>query len=128
MIDHIWLRVKDIHISRNFYEKLLKPLWYRIVRDKLDEWLVWFAQCDEEGKRNFWIKEYKELPETSSISCFAFKAGSKEQVNKFYYAGIDAGWTDNGMPGFRWKYHNWYYAAFVIDPDGHNIEAVFDEI
>lgn len=128
MIDHIWLRVSDIHESKAFYEKLLIPLWYSLVRDKSDEWLVWFAEYDEEGNRDFWIKEYKDLDTVSSISCFAFKAKNKQQVDDFYEAGITAGWKDNGKPWYRWNYHNGYYAAFVLDPNWHNIEAVFDEI
>lgn len=128
MIDHIWLRVNNIHKSKKFYEKLLMPLWYKVVRDKSEEWLVGFAEHDEEGKRDFWIKECNIIGEISSISCFAFKARNKQQVDEFYFAGIENWWNCNWKPWFRWEYHNWYYAAFILDPNGHNIEAVYDDL
>lgn len=128
MIDHIWLRVRDIQKSKVFYEKLLKPLGYKIVQDKSEQWLVWLAEYDEEWKRDFWIKQYTDLKEISSISCLAFKAENKEQVDRFYSNWIEAWWKDNGKPWFRWTYHTWYYAAYIIDFDWHNIEAIYDEL
>ena len=62
-----------------------------------------------------------------SFSCLAFTANSEEAVEAFHKAGLSAGGTDNGAPGLRDNYHPNYYAAFVHDPDGYNIEAVFDK-
>ncbi len=62
-----------------------------------------------------------------SFSCIAFNATSTQMVDAFYKAALEAGGKDNGAPGYRTQYHPGYYAAFVLDPDGYNIEAVFDD-
>ncbi len=84
-----------------------------------------------EGKAEFWFGEANgdELKQkTSPIPMhLAFRAGSTEAVDQFYQAAIEAGATDNGKPGMRKTYHPNYYGAFVIDPDGHNLEAVCHE-
>ena len=79
-----------------------------------------------ESERDFWIKENKELRD-NPFSCLAFTADSKEMVNNFYKVAIEAGGKDNGASGYHTEYSPGYYAAFVFDFDGNNIEAVFDD-
>ena len=126
MIDHIWLKVSNLEESKGFFVKVLAPLGYKLLVEKPDR--VGFGQRDEEGCRDFWIIERPIDKEMSSISCLAFRASNKKEVDLFYRAAIEAGGVDNGAPGYRSSYHEKYYAAFVLDPNGHNIEAVFDDI
>lgn len=124
MINHVTLFVSNLNRSREFFAKALRPLGYRMLID--GEKSVGFGIEDAEGKRNFWIKRGTALP-GHSLSCLAFSANSKEVVNDFYEAAMKAGGKDNGKPEYCTNYHPGYYAAFVFDPDGNNIEAVFDD-
>lgn len=128
MIDHITLWVSNLETSKNFYQHVLAPLGYQIVDDKFELSLVGFCIEDELGKRDFWIKEHPTGEVHQGTSCIAFRAENKSQVNQFYEKGIELGAKDNGGPGYHTEYHSGYYAAFMLDPDGHNIEAVFDDI
>ncbi|HYY59908.1 MAG TPA: VOC family protein [Burkholderiales bacterium] len=112
LIDHVHLRVTDVEKSRAFYRAVLEAL------GRLDAY--------GEGEGFFYADElYVDgTTEGPSKVHLAFQARSAEEVERFHRAGIAAGGTDNGAPGPR-NYHPTYYAAFVLDPDGNNIEAVY---
>ncbi|MCX8996434.1 VOC family protein [Rhizobiaceae bacterium BDR2-2] len=120
MLDHLSVAVSDIGRSKAFYTAALATLGYRPLKDFGDA--VGFSDgkgTDPGG--DFWIVEKKpSLP----LPHFAFSAATREEVDAFFAAAIAAGGGDNGPPGIRQAYHPHYYAAFVIDPDGYNIEAV----
>lgn len=109
-IDHVHLRVRDLDASRRFYEAALGALGLEVKAGE-----GWFA-CDE-----LWVSA--DGPPTVALH-LAFQAADEEAVGRFHEAAIAAGGTDNGRPGER-SYHPGYYAAYVLDPDGNNIEAVF---
>ena len=115
MIDHIGLRVSDVQASKRFYEAALKPLGYRVVHEFGDE----AAGLGAEGKVDFWIGR----GETGKVH-LAFHGPNRASVEAFYAAAIAAGGRDNGAPGLRPQYHPTYFGAFVLDPDGNNVEAV----
>lgn len=117
--------MKNIDESTKFYQAALAPLGYELLDDSSPKW-IGFGQKDIEGQRDFWIKE--GVVSGKAISCFAFTAKNKKQVDDFYRAAIKAGGKDNGRPGYRPKYYAGYYAAFVIDPNGYNIEAIWDDL
>ena len=118
MIAHAMLHVSDIDTSKDFYTKTLGPLGYSILSE-FPEWKV--VGLGENGNSDMWIVgDGAEKP-----SHVAFAASDKDAVQQFYDAGLAAGGSDNGAPGYRKDYAPGYYAAFVKDPDGHNIEAVF---
>jgi catechol 2,3-dioxygenase-like lactoylglutathione lyase family enzyme len=115
MLDHIGLRVADFEKSQLFYEQILAPLGYSVVMGFRD--IVGFGV---DGKPGFWIS----CGPTSEPIHIAFAASSPAAVDAFYEAGLAAGGTCNGAAGIREQYHAGYYAAFILDPDGNNIEAV----
>jgi catechol 2,3-dioxygenase-like lactoylglutathione lyase family enzyme len=115
MFDHIGFNVKDFSLSKNFYINALAPLGITL----LSEGEGW-AMVGKEGAK-FWFGEFGTPPDGIHI---AFSAETHEQVQTFYNAALAAGGIDNGKPGIREQYHPDYYAAFIIDPNGHNIEAV----
>ncbi len=117
MLDHVSLHVSDYEKSKLFFSALLAPLEYTLITD-FPEWKA--AGFGVAGKPDFWIAE-KELNPDHHI---AFQANSRELVDAFFRAGLAAGGKDNGAPGLRPQYHANYYGAFIIDPDGNNIEAV----
>jgi len=116
IIDHIGFSVSNLELSKEFYSKTLAPLG--IV--KLKEFEGW-AGFGKNGKPELWFGK-GELPQLPMH--IAFIADSRKKVDEFYVAALAAGGKDNGAPGIREIYHPDYYGAFVIDPDGHNIEAV----
>ena len=116
MIDHMGLSVSDLSNSRAFYEAALAPLGYTCIL-VFDE-AVGFGVPP---KPDFWLSEGD--PGMPALHV-AFRADTRAQVDAFYRAAIAAGGRDNGGPGLRVHYHPNYYGAFVLDPDGHNIEAV----
>ena len=124
MLDHITLRVSDLEKSRRFYALALQPLGYEILKEGAS---VGFGVEDVDGKRNFWIKK-GEVTGVPSFSCLAFRAPCKKSVEAFHEVGLKAGGKDNGAPGYRPKYHRGYYSAFVLDPDGYNIEVFFHDL
>ncbi len=126
MINHVTLLVSDFEKSKIFYSQTLRALGYKLLKEDLKKLVAGFGIDDVEGKRDFWIKGSKTKC-SPSFSCLAFTASSKSMVDEFYKASLEAGGKDNGAPGYRKKYHPGYYAAYVLDPDGYNIEAVFDE-
>lgn len=120
MIDHVTISVNDLTKSKIFYEKAFAPFGYQISFGK--EEIFWAFDI---GNGALFEIQHKNDSRLTSFH-IAFRAKSEEQVRKFYKAAIEAGGKCNGVPGLRPHYTETYYAAFVIDPDGHNIEAVFD--
>jgi catechol 2,3-dioxygenase-like lactoylglutathione lyase family enzyme len=123
MLDHVGIPVSDFKRSKAFYMRVLEPLGYGLVLE---------VSSEETGGNNhagfgagnrpqFWIGT--GLPIKGRVH-FAFVAKSRDAVRAFYDAAMKAGGKDNGAPGLRPHYHENYYGAFVLDPDGHNIEAV----
>ena len=126
MIDHMGLAVSDIAKSKAFYVRALAPLGYQLLME-LSAAMTGHADVAGFGippKPDFWIGV--EKPNDPPIH-IAFRASSRTVVDQFYAAAIAAGGRDNGPPGVRMLYHPHYYGAFVLDPDGHNIEAVCHE-
>jgi catechol 2,3-dioxygenase-like lactoylglutathione lyase family enzyme len=115
MLDHIGILVADLDASVAFYTKALAPLGYSLIM-KMEQ----FAGFGVAGKPDFWIGIGKP---TDKIHV-AFRAKGRGDVRAFYDAAMTAGGRDNGPPGLREIYHPSYYGAFVLDPDGHNVEAV----
>lgn len=117
LIDHIQLVIKDLGASRRFYEAVLRAL---------------DVPLGGEGKDYFWADELFVSSADSEAAQgkltgrhhLAFQARERAMVDSFYKAGLENGGRDNGRPGER-PYHPGYYAAFLLDPDGNNIEAVF---
>ncbi|HYJ58219.1 MAG TPA: VOC family protein [Methyloceanibacter sp.] len=131
MIDHLGMPVSNIASATSFYLKALAPLGYGIVMEVSAAETghgaaVGFgppgkAQDFQSGKPSFWIGEEERLAGHTHV---AFVASSRDAVDAFYRAALAAGGKDNGKPGLRPHYHANYYGAFVLDPDGNNIEAV----
>ena len=119
MFDHVKIGVRDFAASKAFYLKVLEPLGVKAVAEGEPSYGI--ELCRPNDTVSFILFETKEKPAHLHI---AFQATSRAQVDAFYRAAMDAGAKDNGPPGLRPKYHANYYAAFVIDPDGHNVEAV----
>ena len=116
LIDHLALRVRDERRSRTFYEQALEPFGVQVVESSRGPGFA------IEGGGDFWIEEGE--PPAAPVHV-AFAAADRATVDKFHRAAVEAGGRDNGAPGLRPHYHAGYYAAFVIDPDGNNVEAVF---
>jgi len=124
MIDHTGIQVSQLERSRQFYETVLSALGYG-VRVALEDAVGFGALQPERGDDpggDFWISHGIPCTPRSHI---AFRATSEAQVDAFHQAALAAGGRDHGAPGLRPQYHARYYAAFVLDPDGYNIEAVF---
>ena len=130
MIDHSGIIVSDFEKSRQFYLQSLAPIGYQLllalpaaVTGSTD-----VAGFGEPPKPDFWIsRATKEKPAHHPAIHFAFRVSTRALVDAFYRAALEAGGKDNGAPGLRPHYHPHYYGAFVLDPDGHNIEAVCHE-
>ena len=122
MIDHTGINVSNFERSKSFYEQALAPLGgtylFTVPPEHTDGVRVGGFGPDTPC---FWIEEGKAQKPTLH---FAFKAENRAAVDRFYEAAIRAGGRDNGEPGLREHYHPNYYGAFVLDPDGNNIEAV----
>jgi catechol 2,3-dioxygenase-like lactoylglutathione lyase family enzyme len=119
-IDHVKLPVRDLDASRAFYTASLAPFGYKLVWDQEPTLGLGVGDGGEEDEP-FAVHRYDEPIGRTHV---AFTASSPDQVDAFYEAAIAAGGVDNGPPGDR-PYGEVYYAAFVFDPDGHNIEAVY---
>jgi catechol 2,3-dioxygenase-like lactoylglutathione lyase family enzyme len=122
MLDHIGFPVSDFARSKAFYAQVLAPLGYRLVME------VSLSEDGADGyagfgleRPQFWIGTGKPLQGRLHV---AFAAKTRADVCAFHEAALAAGGSDNGAPGLRPHYHENYYGAFVLDPDGHNIEAV----
>jgi catechol 2,3-dioxygenase-like lactoylglutathione lyase family enzyme len=122
MIDHTGVSVSDFRRSLEFYRKALAPLGYVLMAELPKEATggIGVAGLGVPPKPDFWVAE--GAPNKPHVH-IAFRASSRALVDAFYKAGLAAGGRDNGPPGIRAHYHPDYYGAFVLDPDGHNIEA-----
>jgi catechol 2,3-dioxygenase-like lactoylglutathione lyase family enzyme len=118
VFDHVILDVDDLARARGFYERALAPLGIGVVMEFDDR----CAFGDKTGKPQFWLAA-RGTPAASGIHV-AFSAETREAVDAFHRAAVAAGCTDNGEPGLRPQYHPTYYGAFVLDPNGNNLEAV----
>ncbi|HZR95262.1 MAG TPA: VOC family protein [Gaiellaceae bacterium] len=118
MLDHVALNVRDYRASRAFYERALEPLGYGVVMS-MDEWNA--CAFGEDGKPSFWVVEREPFGTGTHV---AFAVDDRSLVDAFHAAATAAGGADNGPPGLREHYTPTYYAAFVLDPDGNNAEAV----
>jgi catechol 2,3-dioxygenase-like lactoylglutathione lyase family enzyme len=116
VLDHVSLPVSDLEPSKRFYEEALSPLGYELIMEHHISG-VGFGQS---GKPVFWIRQ--GAPSASIHVAFASEA--RTSVDAFHEKAIAAGGQDNGQPGLRPEYHSKYYGAYVLDPDGNNIEAV----
>jgi catechol 2,3-dioxygenase-like lactoylglutathione lyase family enzyme len=126
MIDHTGVTVSDFAASKAFYEKALAPIGYAKLME-LPASVTGHtdvAGFGEPPKPDFWIS--RGNPNQPPVHV-AFRVASRALVDAFYEAAIAAGGRDNGAPGLRPHYHPHYYGAFVLDPDGHNVEAVCHE-
>lgn len=126
MIDHLTLHVTDYERSRDFYLRALSPLGYELVIELSREQIpslpaMHMCGLGEGRKPDLWLRQ-ADTPTTPTH--LAFTAQSRVRVDEFYRHALAAGATPNGDPGLRSEYHPNYYAAFVIDPNGHNLEAV----
>jgi catechol 2,3-dioxygenase-like lactoylglutathione lyase family enzyme len=124
MIDHVGFPVSDYAKSKAFYEKALAPLGYSAIMEATAEQTEsGAAACGfgKDHKPDFWIGGEGGL---TGVIHVAIVVESRAIVDAFYKAALAAGGKDNGAPGIRAHYHPGYYGAFVLDPDGHNIEAV----
>lgn len=123
MLDHIGLTVSDFAKARAFYDAALAPLGVAVVMEVTPEQTGGSSHLGygSEGRPYFWIGDAGEATGALHV---AFVAQDRATVDAFYAAALAAGGRDNGPPGLREHYHPTYYGAFVLDPDGHNIEAV----
>ena len=117
MIDHTGFGVSDYAASKAFYERALAPLGISLIMEVMEA----AAGFGSGGKPIFWLEE-RRTPVTEVH--VAFLAKDRATVGAFHAAGLEAGGKDNGAPGVRATYHPNYYGAYVLDPDGNNIEAV----
>ena len=116
LFDHIGFNVTDFASSKAFFAKALAPLGVGIAREG-EGWAV----IGRRGDGYLWFGSFGGSPGPIHV---AFAAKTRQEVRNFHEAALAAGGKDNGAPGIRPQYHPNYYGAFVIGPDGHNIEAV----
>ncbi|MEM9256743.1 MAG: VOC family protein [Pseudomonadota bacterium] len=120
MFDHVVFGVSDYEASKAFFLKALEPLGVEIASEGELGVEIWCPVSDA----SLCIRRDGEAAAHLHL---AFRAESRAQVHRFYEAAIEAGAKDNGGPGLRPQYHEHYYAAYVIGPDGHNVELVCHE-
>ena len=116
LLDHIGFNVSDFEASRTFFTRALAPLGIDITKEG-DGW----AMIGRAAEGAVWFGSFGQSPGPIHI---AFAARTRAEVRAFHEAALAAGGRDNGAPGLRRQYHANYYGAFVIGPDGHNVEAV----
>ena len=124
MFDHLGIEVADYPRSRAFYAATLAPLGLELVTE-VSDWAGFAAAgttpATIQTAVSFWIHQASGQPSRVHV---AFRTDDRARVTAFWRAGLQAGGRDNGAPGIRAHYHPTYFGAFVLDPDGHNIEAV----
>ncbi len=123
MFDHVSLVVRDIKRSRAFYDAALEPLGVRVLFEAPDEEGHAYAGYGRD-RPMFWLNAGGAISGPVHI---AFSARNRAEVDAFHRAALAAGGRDNGPPGLRPQYDPHYYGAFVLDPDGLNVEAVFKQ-
>jgi catechol 2,3-dioxygenase-like lactoylglutathione lyase family enzyme len=126
MIDHLSTYATGYAATKEFYEAALRPLGYSLQREMVTTWDGEFPERQicafgPAGKSVFWIIEVKQAASPRHV---AFSAPDRSSVAAFHEAALRAGGKDNGAPGPRPIYHEHYFGAFVVDPDGNNVEAV----
>lgn len=119
MFDHVKFGVSDFAASKAFFLHALAPLGVELVGEGAPSYGI--ELCQKGGTVSLCLHQTDEKPAHLHL---AFAAETRQQVDAFYRAALEAGARDNGPPGLRPHYHANYYAAFVIGPDGHNLEAV----
>ena len=119
MFDHVKFGVSDYAASKEFFLQALAPLGVVVISEGPPAYGA--ELCTPEGEVSLCLFQTEEKPARLHL---AFRAETSQQVDAFHRAALAAGGTDHGAPGLRPKYSATYYAAFVIGPDGHNIEAV----
>ena len=119
MFDHVAIGVRDYAASKAFFLEALGPLGVAVVHEG-----PLGIELSPKGKASLCLFQTEEKPARLHL---AFTAENRRQVDDFHRAALHAGGRDNGAPGLRPQYHPNYYAAFVIDPDGHNVEVVCHE-
>ncbi|KAG4421525.1 hypothetical protein IFR04_005364 [Cadophora malorum] len=128
-IDHTSLPVQNLEASKAFYTEILKPLAYGIFMEFPGNALGF---APKGGRSDFWISAPLKGKENQdgnlNVTHVAFAGNSKEQVDEFHANALKAGAKCNGPPGFRTMYHEKYYAAFILDPDGNNVECVYFDL
>lgn len=122
VIDHIMMNVKDYGKSKTFYEQALAAVGYECISSSDENLEAGFKDAD--GRPSLWVNQREPF---SRGLHFAIHVADNSLVDAFHAAAIEAGGSDNGAPGIRENYHPSYYAAYVLDPDGNNIEAVHHE-
>jgi catechol 2,3-dioxygenase-like lactoylglutathione lyase family enzyme len=122
MFDHVKFGVSDYAASKAFFARALEPLGVAVISEGDPAYGVELSQ--PEGKVSLCLFQTEEKPAHLHL---AFMAENRRQVEAFHRAALEAGGKDNGAPGLRPNYHANYYAAFVIGPDGHNVEVVCHE-
>ena len=121
--DHVTLRVRDYETSKRFYLAALQPFDPKVFEGEVHGIEGPTCGIGPEGRGTFWFAE----GEPSGPIHVAFAAPDRDTVDAFHAAALAAGGRDNGAPGLRPQYHAGYYGAYVLDPDGNNVEAVFHE-
>ena len=122
MIDHVSLGVTDLDRSRRFYDAVLRPIGLVRILDFENRGCDYGAMAAPFGVEFTITRESAPLPPAGMHICF--RAPDRASVSRFHEAAIEAGGRDDGAPGLRTSYHADYFGAFVLDPDGHRIEAV----
>ncbi|MFI5028137.1 MAG: VOC family protein [Solirubrobacterales bacterium] len=122
MLDHVGLEVGDFARSRAFYEAALGRLGIRLLIEPV-QGTAGFGKDTEQGPKPFFWISARGRPAVSGAH-LAFGVRTREEVDAFHLAALAAGGSDNGAPGLHPIYHPGYYGAFVLDPDGNNVEAV----
>lgn len=116
MLDHITVGFRDVAAGKAFFLKALAPIGVTVVKETRGH-----VGLGRGSFPSFWLAATAGIPLPLHL---AFTAERRSEVDEFYRAALEAGATDNGPPGLRAHYHAGYYAAFVIGPDGHNVEVV----
>ena len=128
MIDHVSLNVKDLQKSHDFYLETLKPLGYTLIHsiETVASWNAGITGCSfgENSEVRLWLSGEGEPTKIH----LAFRAESEKMVREFHEAGLLAGGKCNGAPGPRPQYGPNYFGAFILDPDGNNVEAVYRSV
>jgi catechol 2,3-dioxygenase-like lactoylglutathione lyase family enzyme len=117
MFDHVTIRVRDLEVSRRFFAAVLATLGIEPSSES-DSFIAW---------QDFMVSEQSEERPPTGAAHIAFAAPSREHVDAFWQAGVDAGSADAGAPGIRPQYRDDYYGAFLLDPDGNSVEAVIHD-